>query len=32
MINKIFPRILNPSADARVRKPTEMTAALNVSV
>ena len=32
MINKIFPRILNPSADARVRKPTEMTDALNVSV
>lgn len=32
MINKLFPRILNPSADARVRKPTDMIDALNVSV
>ena len=32
MINKIFPRQLNESADARVRKPTDMVDALNVSV
>lgn len=32
MINKIFPRILNASKDARVRGKTEMKDALNVRV